>query len=80
MKQKRVVIIITIVLVIGAVVAGTSVLSLIQAKTQGTITGKNIQPTEIKPDNQGLATTHKRNTDSGNATVLRPNVFFDVQH
>jgi len=80
MNQKRVILIVTILLVIGTVVGGTTLLSMLQANAQGVTTGKSNQAASAKAEIPGLPTTFSEDKDTNKMSVLSPNAFFDVQH
>ena len=80
MNQKRAILIITILLVIGTVVVGATLFSLIQANAQGVTTSKSNQASSTQAETSGLSTNLSQDKDLNKVEILSPNAFFDVQH
>ena len=80
MKRKKAVLIITGRIVIGTLIIGSLLFSLINASAQYTANAKEERETAVVKDNRQLSSRSNEVEVARNSNVIGPNAFFEVQH
>jgi uncharacterized protein YpmB len=80
MNRKKAILIITIPLVVGMVIIGTTLFSLIQANAQDAANSQNNQAAVTTKDTAQLSNSLNEDEDTKNLHGFSPNSFFEVQH
>ena len=80
MKRKKTILISTGQIVIGAVIIGSLLFSLISANAEYTANSKEERETAVIKDNPQLSSRSNEAEVARNSNVIGPNAFFEVQH
>ena len=80
MKRKKAILISTGRIVIGTVIIGSLLFSLISANAQYTVNSTEERETAVVKDNRQLSSRSNEVEVARNSNVIGPNAFFEVQH